>query len=110
MTAFFEPLYLPDDRDRAIFGAAYIPPVRFRHGEWTCVASYAAVGGDGRVVEVDECRMPARFFRLRAHATASRPSFVLTTGSGDDMGALVVAMAKAIAGGMLSVWSMGGPA
>lgn len=105
---FWNSMYAPDARDREIFGDLYDPPVQFEHGKWHRVLRIEKdpIDGDGQTVEIDECRMPARFFRLRALADVNsvgdpNPAFVFATGSGDDMDHLVVQMARAIAGGML---------
>ena len=52
--------------------------------------------------------MPARFYRLRALADVNsvgepRPAFTLSTGSGDEMGRLMLALARAIANGMVGL-------
>jgi hypothetical protein len=104
----FRDCYLPDDRDREIFGARYNPPKEFVHGEWYSVARFPKTSEDGHEVEIDECRWPSRFFRLRALPTfnsiqESKPGFTLSTGSGDDMGRLLVQVAEAIANGMLGL-------
>lgn len=105
----FESMYDPDDRDREIFGSLYSPPDRFRHGEWEKVAEIAKPeDSDGNPVTIYECRLPARFFKLVAHPSENtigkpQPGFSLSTGSGDEMGELIVSMAKAIAGGMLDI-------
>src|SRR3990167_4274391 len=102
-TAFdklFGPLYKPDARDRAIFGEYYVPEAEpFEHGAWHVVARIPKSGGDGQPVEIDECRMPARFFRLRALADVDgggrpRRGFALSTGSGDAMGRLILALGQ----------------
>lgn len=100
-------LYKPDVRDRSIFGANYTPPEKFAHGEWVTVARFEKEpGGDGQPVEIDECRMPARFFRLRALDSTNsvgdpKPGFSLSTGSGDEMGRLMARLATEIAAGMV---------
>lgn len=112
MSPFVDDLYDGvDARDGAIFrplGDRYKPPARFEHGEWHKIAeiSKARPDGDGFAVEIYELRMPARFFKVEALASLdsmkrSRPGFTLSTGSGDDMGALCVRMALAIADGNL---------
>ena len=103
----FDCLYDPDDRDRDIFGDAYLPPVRFEHGEWHLVARYRPESEDGQAVEVDELRMPARFYRLRALPCANSVGtpvrgWTLSTGSGDAMGSLLAWVARSVAQGMLS--------
>jgi hypothetical protein len=102
-------LYDRDERDRAIFGDCYAPSVdHYPHGTWHVVARIQKSGTDGQSVEIDECRMPARFFRLRALADVNSvgkqvPAFALSTGSGDGMGRLMVALGRAIAEGMVGL-------
>lgn len=103
-----EALYDPDERDRAIFGEHYISGGPFVYGEWRLVARFQKRGGDGQDVEIDECRMPARFFRLRALAgrdsvDGALPAFTLSTGSGDEVGQLMVALAQQIVMGMVGL-------
>lgn len=92
-----EKLYSPDDRDREVFGDQYDPPARFEHGEYHRVARYKSANGEVKV-EIDECRMPARFFRIRV--LGDRP-FVLVTGS--SMGELAHRIATEIARSMLGL-------
>lgn len=102
-------LYLPDDRDRELFGDAYSPPERFEHGNHYPVATYRKEeGGDGQDAVICECRLPARFFRLEVLPDKDslgndRPGFALSTGSGDEAGRLMVAIAKAAAEGMVGM-------
>lgn len=77
---------------------------------WELVADMAKdpEDGDGQSVKVFECRMPARFFKLEAAAGANscgeeKQPFVITTGSGDEMGHLIGLLAKAITQGMLGI-------
>ena len=108
----FANLYEPDVRDRAIFGDAYCGPTEdvFPHGTWVTVARFEKdpQDGDGQPVEVDEMRMPARFFRLRVLGASNsvgerKAGFTLTTGSGDDVAKLIVALAKQVAQGMVGL-------
>ena len=107
----FGPLYTPDARDLAIFGEYYVPDAeQFEHGAWRVVARIPKAGGDGQPVEIDECRMPARFFRIRALAATDgigqhRAAFALSTGSGDAMGRLMMELGQAIAQGMVGLAS-----
>jgi hypothetical protein len=96
-------LYYPDEQDRRIFGDLYQPPKKFSHGDWYTVAHIDRASEDGYDVEIDESRLPARFFRLRALPWDSRPGFVLSTGSGDEIARLLLDMAREIASGMLAV-------
>ena len=104
-------LYELDARDRAIFGEQYCATATFEHGVWQTVARLSACS-DGQPVEIDESRLPARFFRLRAQRHVSRvgrvrAAFTLTTGTGDDAGRLMMTLARAIASGMVGLDSSG---
>ena len=106
MLDILDELYEPDDRDRSIFGEQYVATTAFKHGAWTTVARFAPCGG--QPVEIDECRLPARFFRLRVlpdpnTVWTARTPFTLSTGSGDDMGRLMLTLARAVACGMVSL-------
>jgi len=111
MTAdpLFPEMYLPDARDRAIFGGVYAPPPRFVHGEWHQVALLKKdpIDGDGYDVAIDECRMPARFFRLRvlpsenSRGDLRTPRVSISTGSGDGVGRLILEIARALTEGMV---------
>ena len=102
-------LYNADARDRAIFdGLEYCGPETFSQGSWHNVAIVKCTNGGGHDVVIQECRLPARFWRL--HVLPSKTydgkplaGWAMSTGSGDDMGRLIVQMALAIAGGMLSM-------
>lgn len=111
----FDSLYdAYDERDREIFGDLYQPKVlRFEHGVETEILRLAGTG-DGQDVVVTETRMPARAFAVHVAALPDRefqylglvkgkPAVVISTGTGDEMGALALAIAKAIAKGMLGV-------
>lgn len=107
---FMYSLYAPDARDRSIFGERYDPPGEFRHGEAHRVAAYPKdpEDGDGQPVEVYETRLPARFYELRALPSTNsvgepKPGWTLSTGSGDEMGELVAALAVAVTQGMVGV-------
>lgn len=104
----FDPFYQPDERDRNIFGERYCPPDKFEYGKWHTVARFEKEWGDGQAAEIDECRMPARFFRLRVLQGPNsigevKPAFALSTGSGDEMGRLMVTLAKAVSAGMVGL-------
>lgn len=100
-------LYAPSsDRDNALaseLGERYKPPERFKHGEWTLVATIAAENEDGLAVEVYECRVPAEFYRIVALPSADKSGFSLGTGSGAGVDELVARMALAIADGTLGL-------
>lgn len=105
-------MYLPDRRDREIFGSRYIPPDVFLHGEWHLVARFEKheADGDGAVVEIDESRLPARFFRLRIVQSGNSvgeqhfTGACIKTGSGDEVGQLLVAIAEQISNGMIGIY------
>lgn len=104
----FEGFYKPDARDREIFGDIYNPPAEFVHGQYHQIAELSCGDGDGQNVTIYESRLPARFFKVEAHARpdyayANKPAFALTTGSGEEMGRLTLSIAKAIAEGMLGI-------
>lgn len=105
----FDALYTSTPEDSQMFGAYYIyDPEPFKHGEWRHVATFPKTGGDGQQVEIDECRWPARFYRLRVIAGPNsvgemRQGFTLSTGSGSVMGKLMVKLAHEIAIGMVSL-------
>lgn len=105
----FGPFYLPDDRDREIFGDRYQPPEKFEHGKEYLVAQYEKDpdNGDGNPVEIYESRWPARSFKLIALDSTNSlgeliPGGVLSTGSGDEVGRLMVTLAQEIVRGMVS--------
>lgn len=91
-------------------GLEYCGPATFKHGEWRTVAKVPKItGGDGQDVEIQECRLPARFYRLIAcpgpnSVGRQQKGFVLSTGSGYEMGELIVRIAKEIGKGMIG-WS-----
>ena len=96
------------ERGRAVFGKQYSPPETFTYGEWYAVARYEKESEDGQPVEIDESRLPTRFYRLRALPStdscgkAVKP-FALTTGSGDDVAHLLVKLAKEITSAMVQI-------
>ncbi len=98
-----------DARDQLIFeGLSYVGPTTFSHGDWHTVAtiSKSPASGDGQDCEIQECRMPARFFRLLVHPTPDsvgevKAGWILSTGSGDEVGKLLVSIAKQVSQGML---------
>lgn len=106
----FDSLYVPDRRDADVFGDLYKPPARFQHGQEHVIVTIPKVpGSDGQPVEILECRMPARFFTVRALASENsigdpKPGFELGTGSGDEMARLALELAQAISEGMISVY------
>ncbi len=93
--------YLPDDRDRLVFHERYSPPIKFEHAKWYDVAKFYPdrEDSDGIMCWIQEMRLPARSFRLRIHGCKS----FISTGSGDDMGELLVQIALQIIEGMLVI-------
>lgn len=109
-------LYTPRYGGIATLGADYRPPARFEHGQWALVADLKPnpADGDGLGVRVFECRMPACSFKLEVQAGTSAPgrageedvgrrTFVISTGTGDEMGRLIGALARAISEGMVGI-------
>jgi hypothetical protein len=101
-------LYEPDERDRAIFGKFYIEPGVFPHAEEVLVARYPKDGGDGQPCEICECRLPARFYTLKALESSNsignvQPAYEIGTGSGDEIGRLIHEFAIQAARGMIAV-------
>lgn len=111
----FDFLYSTDDRDRAIFGDLYKPEhSKFEYGVPMTIVTLPKTNDDGQDVIITETRMPARFYTAHVAAQPKRtfeglgtvlgkPAVVLSTGSGDGCGELILQIAKAIAGGMLGV-------
>lgn len=103
-TKGMEHLYNGHRYELTALGAAYQPPKRFAHGDWTLVAEIPAQP-DGHPVRVYECRMPARFFRVEALPAmsfdgASKPGWAIETGT--VPGDLVAALALGVAGGTIA--------
>lgn len=96
-----------DKRSKAIFrGIDYRPPEVFEHGKDYDVATLQKTNGDGQTCVITESRYPARFFGIRVEAGTNsvgkeQPAYEVSSGSGDDVGKLIVQMAKAISEGML---------
>lgn len=94
------------DEKIKILGKDYKLPKEFIYGEWTLVASLPKIKDcPGFPVEIYECRMPARLFKIRAldyldSMNGSRKGFILSTGSIDQE--LVGRMALEINNGYLS--------
>jgi hypothetical protein len=96
-------------REKSILGNLhYVGPSQFNHGEWHTIAKIEKdpEDGDGQSVEIQECRMPARFFRLNVLAGNDsmgdpKAGYEVTTGSGYKVGLLVVSLAKQISKGMI---------
>lgn len=104
----FDRLYEVKPEDRAPFGPYWKGPEWFTHGDWHIVAEYPKdpEDGDGQVVRLHECRMPARFYKIEALPTPNsvgevRPGFSISTGSGTEMLELAVRLAKKVSRGMI---------
>ena len=101
----FDSLYGTRDKILSL-GRAYKPPKTFRHGEWEIVATLKKKHEDGMDVEVYECRLPSRSFKVVVKdgtdsAGKACKGFTLSTGSGEDMGELCGMIAKAATDGMI---------
>jgi hypothetical protein len=95
-------------RRRPLDEPEYTLPGEFTPWQWCTVAHFdkEPSDGDGQPATVQECRGPARFWRViacedRNSLDTRKPEFTLSTGSGDAMGHLVFAIARAISEGML---------
>lgn len=103
---FLAGMYRTRESDRAPFGEHWCGPAVLGR-DFAIVARYPNVlDGDGYDVVVECAACPARFYRVRALASADscgtvRPGFVLSTGSG--MGAWCSTTAEHIAEGMVGV-------
>ncbi|NBT36090.1 MAG: hypothetical protein EBT03_11260 [Betaproteobacteria bacterium] len=102
----FDSLYGTRDRILSL-GKAYKPPKTFRHGEWEIIATLKKKHEDGLDVEVYECRLPARSFKVVVKDgtnSVGNPTkgFTLSTGSGEEMGELCGLIAKAASEGMIA--------
>lgn len=104
MQEIFGSLYLPSEEDAEGFKGAYKPPKGFKHGKWHRVATYRKENprGSGEDAFVLECRMPARFFKVKVAPRCGKV-YYLQTGSGEEMAKLAASLAKAISQGMLSL-------
>jgi hypothetical protein len=109
MTDFLDCLYLSTDDRNPLkgLGEYHKPPARFEHGRDALVAKVPKVnGGDGQPVEVYECRMPARFYKIKVLPSKNsvgekKEGYEITTGSGDQMGELTASLAISITEGMI---------
>ena len=110
MSVLFDKLYYPTERQRQAFGPEYDPPCKFRAAEWEDVARLEKdpPDGDGHVAVVQEMRMPARFFALEVLPTelsdgTKSAGWRISTGSGEEMGRLMLEIGKAVAQGMVGL-------
>ncbi len=106
----FDTLYKGNDaRDQRIFtDMDYQPPEFFSHGGWHTAVKVPRPypGSDGQDCEIQECRLPSRFFRLIVHPTPNsmgepREGWILSTGSGDESGAVIAQVAHLVSQGMI---------
>jgi len=104
----FGVFYSPDEEDRQLFGQYLVEHQTFEHGVYQLVARVpkAFPSGDGYNVEIWEARLPARFYEIRVQSTANsvgevRSGGVLSTGSGQNCGALALTISTAFAEGFL---------
>jgi hypothetical protein len=83
------------------------PPGRdLKHFEWELMVNIPKQGSDGRSCKIYEMRCPSRFFKLVAETSSNRKgepkvAWEMSSGSGDEMGALIVRLALAVSEGML---------
>lgn len=71
--------------------------------EWRVLRDYPATHEDGAPAKVWVARYPAQFFRL------TTGDVEVTTGSGTEMGELMIQLAEAVAGGMVGFRGFGQP-
>ena len=109
MLDFLQPLY-ESGRPIEGLGDAYKPPRKFEHGKEYLVAELKKdpPHGDGQDVQIFECRMPARFFKMVALPSPNsigepQTSFKVSTGSGGEVAELLVQFANAVTTGMMSI-------
>lgn len=108
----FPNMYEVDASDYgAIAGLAWIGPNTFTPHEWTTVARVdKRAGGDGQSVTIQECAMPARFFRLVVDPSPNsignaQSGYIINTGSlCRDISTVLAPMARLIADGMIGFY------
>jgi hypothetical protein len=105
---FYDPL---DRRSLAIYEPVrewLHPPDRdMQHFEWELMVDIPS-SGDGRRCKIYEMRCPSRFFKLVVEASPNYkgemlPAWKMSSGSGDEMGVLIVSLAIAVSTGMQDV-------
>lgn len=80
-----------------------------KHGEWTLLQRFPKTeGGDGQDAEVYVCAMPARFYKVVGLPSTNSDGdpvapFTISTGSGDAMRKLSLAIAEAATDAMIEV-------
>lgn len=104
MTAGIEQFYRHSREDHDFWEGHSTLPVgsNFKHGEWVNVAVFKNSRSDRspddyHQVYVDECRMPADFYRIRQSGSA----VTITTGSDDGIRSLVKRLAYELSRGMV---------
>lgn len=107
-------LYNVDSADRGIVadaGLEWIGPIdRFQAHKWITVARCdSPADSDGQSVLIQECAMPARFFRLTILEGPNscgeiQPGYSLSTGSSTESHRALVAIARHIAEGMIGLY------
>jgi hypothetical protein len=104
----FASMYETRAEDREMFGDHYVGKPTQEYGEYVTVARYEKIEGDGQPVEIDEVRLPARFYRIRVLDSLNsigepKHGFILTTGSGYEMGKFAAQLAVHASMGMLGL-------
>lgn len=95
---FFSNTY-PSRPDKSL-GEGYTPPASFTHGQLAPVMSFAASSPGGLDSELFEVQYPARFFKATLFED-KRPVLKVSTGSGTEIGRLLVRFLKAAAAGQV---------
>lgn len=101
---------LYETRESDVLCPEYDAPEKFeRRGEHVVVRiPKDDADGDGQPCEIVERRAPARFYTLRVLEDVNsvgdtQPAWEMTTGSGSEMGRLLVSLARAVAEGMIGI-------
>lgn len=98
-----------DEKEKAAFGSHWCGPAKFSKHGMDLVAKYDdEPDNDGQPAEVYCSACPAMFYIIKALPGANsvgdkKSGWQMGTGSGDEMRSLAIEMAKAVAGGMLSL-------
>lgn len=80
----------------------YIGPETFEPYKWTTTAIINARSSDGYKCEIQESWAPATFYRLIAHPHGEqKEGWILSTGSGSEVGRMLVEVSKEVACGMI---------
>lgn len=104
----FDGLYKTREED--ILGARYNPPDPFPQGQGVLVMNIpkSPPNGDGHDCAIYETRLPTRFYTLVVSPSkdglgGKLPGWSLSTGSGEEMGKLIVEIAYQVSRGMLEL-------